>query len=73
MGSVVWCPAIRRPASQASGPDRNSSQHPAPVSTPGDHQLSVFMPWKYFGQTTDDEPKAVWMYLQSLPALPQGN
>jgi hypothetical protein len=31
------------------------------------------MPWKYFGQTTDDEPKAVWMYLQSLPALPQGN
>jgi len=40
--------------------------------TPGGHQLKDFMPWKYFGQMTDDELKAVWMYLQSLPALPQG-
>jgi mono/diheme cytochrome c family protein len=40
--------------------------------TPGGHQLIDFMPWKYFGQMTDDELKAVWMYLQSLPALPQG-
>ena len=36
------------------------------------HQLKSVMPWKYFGQMTDDELKAVWMYLQSLPALPQG-
>lgn len=40
--------------------------------TPGGHQLSVDMPWPYFGRMTDDELKAVWMYLQSLPALKQG-
>jgi cytochrome c553 len=40
--------------------------------TPGGHPLSQFMPWKYFGQMTDDELKAVWMYLQLLPALEQG-
>jgi len=40
--------------------------------TPRGHQLIEFMPWKYFGQMTDDELKAVWMYLRSLPALPQG-
>ena len=40
--------------------------------TPGGHKLIDFMPWKYFGQMTDDELKAVWMYLQSLPALGQG-
>ena len=39
--------------------------------TPNGHQLKDVMPWKYFGQMTDDELKAVWMYLQSLPALPQ--
>jgi hypothetical protein len=41
--------------------------------TPSGHQLEEFMPWKYIGQMTDDEMKAVWMYLQSLPALPQGD
>jgi len=40
--------------------------------TPNGHQLKSVMPWKYFGQMTDDELKALWMYLQSLPALPQG-
>ena len=40
--------------------------------TPGGKQLRSEMPWKYLGQMTDDELKAVWMYLQSLPALPQG-
>ena len=40
--------------------------------TPGGHQLNEYMPWKYFGQMTDDELKAVWLYLQSLPALEQG-
>jgi cytochrome c553 len=40
--------------------------------TPGGKQLIDFMPWKYFGQMTDDELEAVWMYLQSLPPLPQG-
>jgi len=40
--------------------------------TPGGKQLKDVMPWKYFGQMTDDELKAVWLYLQSLPALEQG-
>ena len=40
--------------------------------TPSGHKLNEFMPWKYFGQMTDYEMKAVWMYLQSLPPLPQG-
>ena len=39
---------------------------------PSGHHLKEFMPWKYFGQMTDDELKAVWLYLQSLPPLPQG-
>jgi mono/diheme cytochrome c family protein len=40
--------------------------------TPTGHKLIERMPWKYFGQMTGDELKAVWMYLQSLPPLPQG-
>jgi len=40
--------------------------------TPSGRQLKDFMPWKYFGQMTDEELRAVWLYLQSLPALPQG-
>jgi len=40
--------------------------------TPGGKQLLDAMPWKYLGQMTDDELKAVWLYLQSLPPLPQG-
>lgn len=40
--------------------------------TPGDRQLNTDMPWPYFGRMTDDELKAVWTYLRSLPALKQG-
>jgi len=40
--------------------------------TPSGHPLKDIMPWKYFGQMTDEELSAVWMYLQSLPALEQG-
>ena len=40
--------------------------------TPSGHQLNDFMPWKYFGQMIDDELRAFWLYLQSLPALEQG-
>jgi cytochrome c553 len=41
--------------------------------TPSGHLMIDFMPWKYFGQMTGDELDAVWLYLQSLPPLPQGN
>jgi hypothetical protein len=40
--------------------------------TPGGRELSEEMPWKYLGQMTDEELQAVWLYLQSLPALAQG-
>ena len=39
---------------------------------PGGQPLKDVMPWKYLGRMTDDELKAVWLYLQSLPALEQG-
>jgi mono/diheme cytochrome c family protein len=40
--------------------------------TPSGHSLNEIMPWRYVGQMTDDEIQAVWLYLQSLPALEQG-
>ena len=39
--------------------------------TPSGHQLDQEMPWKNIGQMTDDELRALWMYLQSLPDLEQ--
>ncbi|MCL4528333.1 MAG: cytochrome c [Chloroflexi bacterium] len=40
-------------------------------STPsGDLLEPRFMPWPWKGQMTDDELKAIWMYLHSLPPLP---
>jgi mono/diheme cytochrome c family protein len=40
--------------------------------TPSGRSLNEEMPWKYYGQMTDDELKALWMYLKALPALLQG-
>ena len=40
--------------------------------TPSGHQLITDMPWMYYGQMTDEELQAMWLYLQSLPALEQG-
>lgn len=40
--------------------------------TPKGKTMSTDMPWVYFGQMSDDELKALWLYLHSLPALPQG-
>lgn len=39
--------------------------------TPGDHQFSEHMPWETYKLFTDDELKAIYMYLQSLPKLKQ--
>lgn len=41
--------------------------------TPAGHSLTDFMPWKDFGHMTDDELKALFLYLRSLPATEQGN
>jgi mono/diheme cytochrome c family protein len=40
--------------------------------TPAGKTLKTEMPWPYYGRMTDEELKAVWLYLRSLPALPQG-
>jgi mono/diheme cytochrome c family protein len=37
-------------------------------TNPNQHTLTEFMPWKDLAYMTDDELKAVWLYLQSLPA-----
>lgn len=39
--------------------------------TPSGHQLSENMPWETYKLFTDDELKAIFMYLQSLPKLKQ--
>jgi mono/diheme cytochrome c family protein len=39
--------------------------------TPSGHQLSDHMPWKDYRNFYDDELKAVYIYLQSLPKLEQ--
>jgi mono/diheme cytochrome c family protein len=38
--------------------------------SPSGHQLNPeFMPWQEVGKSSDDELKAIWMYLQTLPKL----
>jgi mono/diheme cytochrome c family protein len=39
--------------------------------TPSGRQLKEDMPWKSYGQMTDEELKAIWLYLQSQPRLEQ--
>lgn len=40
--------------------------------TPGGHELNAdHMPWKDYANMTDDELKAIFAYLQSIPKLPQ--
>ena len=42
--------------------------------TPSGHQLkNEYMPWMYFGQMTDEELQAIFLFLRSLPATEQGN
>jgi len=37
---------------------------------PAGHQLSDEMPWKDYAKFSDDELKAIWLYLQSQPNTP---
>jgi mono/diheme cytochrome c family protein len=41
--------------------------------TPSGHQLVDEMPWKTYRNMTDDELKAVWLFVKSAPAKPFGN
>lgn len=38
---------------------------------PSGHQLTDEMPWKDYRNFYDEELRAIWLYLQSLPKLPQ--
>lgn len=35
--------------------------------------IDPFMPWQNFGRMTDEELKAIWLYLETVPAKPYGN
>jgi hypothetical protein len=40
--------------------------------TPSGHELNQeFMPWQEVGRSSDDELKAIWLFLQSQPKLEQ--
>ena len=42
--------------------------------TPRGNQLDTrYMPWKVLGQMTDDELKALWLFLRSAPPKEYGN
>lgn len=43
------------------------------VTPEGDTIIAKYMPWEAYAFMTDDELKAVWVYLQSLEPLPYGN
>lgn len=40
---------------------------------PDGTDLDPFMPWKEFAKMSDTELKAIWAYLQTVPAKPRGN
>lgn len=40
---------------------------------PDGSQINPFMPWTSARHMTDDEIRAVWLYLESVPARPSGN
>lgn len=40
---------------------------------PNGTPINIFMPWPNFSGLTDDEVKALWLYVRSVPARPFGN
>ncbi len=40
---------------------------------PDGRVLNTAMPWPYYAQMTDDELRALWRFLQAVPATPTGN
>jgi mono/diheme cytochrome c family protein len=40
---------------------------------PDGGRLDTFMPWPYYAQMTDDELRAIWRFLQSVPPRPTGS
>jgi cytochrome c553 len=40
---------------------------------PDGTRMDEFMPWRNLGRMTDDELRAIWLYLRSVPAKPFGH
>lgn len=40
---------------------------------PDGSQIDPFMPWKNFARMTDEELRALWLYLRTVPAKERGN
>ena len=40
---------------------------------PDGTRIDEFMPWRQLGRMTDEELRAIWLYLRSVPARPFGN
>src|SRR6266536_1415295 len=40
---------------------------------PDGSRIDPFMPWAFTSQMTDDEIRATWLYLKSVPPLPYGS
>jgi mono/diheme cytochrome c family protein len=40
---------------------------------PDGRRLDPFMPWPYYAQMTDDELRAIWRFLQAIPARSTGS
>lgn len=36
--------------------------------TPDGTEINAFMPWRFAGQMTDEELRAIWLFIQSVPA-----
>jgi mono/diheme cytochrome c family protein len=41
--------------------------------TPDGRAIDTFMPWPVFARLTDEEVRALWLYVRSMPARPFGN
>jgi mono/diheme cytochrome c family protein len=40
---------------------------------PGGRPIDTFMPWPIYSRLTDEEVRALWLYLRSMPPKPFGN
>jgi hypothetical protein len=40
---------------------------------PDGRAIDGFMPWRTFAEMTDDEIRALWLYLRSVPPRPFGH
>ena len=43
------------------------------ITPRGNTMNNKYMPWKVIGQMSDDERRALWLYLKSLPPAPYGS